>query len=74
MSGHYPILQMFMYGAIYAAFGMWTSKSTNGIALKKYLQEWKTDWVHGIMVSVSVFILFCCGILAAALILDPILK
>lgn len=55
------------YAVIYAAFHAWTDNTGRGRALKHFLQHWKTDWVHGVMVSVSVFILFSCGIVALAL-------
>lgn len=61
-----------VYGCIYAAFNWWTENTVYGIALKKYLQEWNTDWKHGIMCSISVFILGVCAILALALGLEAI--
>ena len=66
------ILLIGLYGVIYAAFGAWTSDTEQGRKLRHFLQNWKTDWVHGLLVSISVFILFCCGILALALTLDAI--
>lgn len=55
------------YGVMYAAFHAWTDNTDRGKALKKFLSEWKTDWVHGLLVSGSVFILSCCAIVALAL-------
>ena len=52
-----------IYALIHLAFNTWCEKSDTGIRFRHFLQTWKTDWFNGIMVSISVFILFCCGIL-----------
>jgi len=72
---HNPIAHILILGVIYAAFGWWHENTETGRGFVKYLREWKADgWVHGIMVSVSVFILGCCAILALALGLEVVIN
>ena len=62
------IILILIYGCIYAAFGWWTTNTSPGRSLKHFLQTWKADgWVHGVMCSVTVFILGVCAILALGL-------
>lgn len=64
-----------VYGVIYALFGWWTDHTEPGRRLKHFLQTWKADgWVHGIMCSISVFLLFSCGILALAWTLEVLVN
>ena len=71
MSKH--IVLVLCYGVMYAAFHTWTEKSIWGIALKKYLQEWRTgSLVHLILCALTVYTFAACGIVALALTLEAI--
>ncbi len=62
-----------VYALIHLAFNLWTEHSKMGRGLKHYLQNWRADgWFHGVLCSVSVFILFSCGIVGLALTLSAI--
>ncbi len=62
-----------VYALIHLAFNTWTEKSRMGQGLKHYLVNWRADgWVHGVMCSVSVFLLAACGILALGLTLHAL--
>jgi hypothetical protein len=62
-----------VYALIHLAANLWFEHSKMGQGVKHYLQNWRADgWVHGIMCSVSVFIVSCCAILALGLTLHAL--
>lgn len=68
MNQQHPILHLLFLGMIYAAAGWWFENTGTGKWLKHFLQTWRADgWVHGIMCSISVYILLCCAILSVGL-------
>ncbi len=57
-----------VYALMHLSANLWFEKSRMGQGLKHYLVNWRADgWVHGIMCSISVFILSACAILALGL-------
>ena len=57
------MIKVLALAVLYSVWNWWIEKAPEGRKLRDFLRNWKTDWVHGIMVSISVFIVGVCLIL-----------
>lgn len=48
------IAQILCLSVVYAIFGWWKSNTAAGRGFEHYVQNWKTDWVTGLGISVVV--------------------